>query len=306
MSPNIQGVNKNIHEFEKRIKTTLQNYESMIKEYDNKKPEIHPITNNIQQQEGKNFVKKLLEEHRNNKNIARMNSLRQNHDENTKRFENESIFNKAETNRNSFIKEHNPECSSPSFSTSEPLKEKNSLENCEIPIKKETNYVSFSDNHQKSFEKDEKPQNLQNIKQNLFRNFSERPSHNKENIQPMKALTNIYSGVIPQKAQLKIEDLMKETSNNSNNNSMNKSLKKTSIFDNMKVEDRLTLRDIGRSAKIYQMVSEKQMKENAEFSEIPKISEQSKAIASNSMRVQHNPDIIKRLLEDHKISKVNR
>ena len=310
-SSNSESVNKNIFEFEKRIKTTMQNYESMLKEYNNKKPEISS-QNSYKEEEGSSYVQKLLNEHRIQKNQARMSSLRHANEENSKslqateRFEKENVLNKAETSRNSFMKENyfeEKQYNSPSFTTENNVKEKEimPLNNVANIMKKELNYVSFSENNQKNFEKkEEKKENYINFKQNLMRNFSEKPLNlaYKENVQP-KILTNIYSGVTPQISQIKIEDLLKESNE--------KSVKKTTNsneFEALKVEDRLTLRDFGRSVKINQMITEKQMKENAEISEIPKISQQSKFIANNSIRVQHNPDIIKRLLDDHKISKV--
>ncbi len=285
----------------------MQNYESMLKEYNNKKPQLSS-QNSCKEEGSSSYVQKLLIDHRNQKNQARMSSLRHHNEENSKslqtteRFEKENVLNKAETSRNSFMKENYQEekqYNSPSFTTETNVKDKEimPLNNVANIVKKEQNYMSFSENNQKNFEKKE---NYLNFKENLLRNFSEKPLNvvYKENVQP-KILTNIYSGGNAHISQIKIEDLLKE----SNEKSVKKNTNSIE-FEALKVEDRLILRDFGRSVKIHQLITEKQMKENAEISEIPQISQQSKTIANNSIRLQHNPDIIKRLLDDHKISKV--
>lgn len=110
--------------------------------------------------------------------------------------------------------------------------------------------------------------------------------------------------------QLRISDLLQQsetqqkTTKTQTPENLSTSANRQNSFEAMRVEDRLTLRDIARSMKIFQMTSEKQTRENQEIKEIPKISENSRYLAEKSLRRQHNPDIIKRLLEDHKVSQV--
>ena len=110
--------------------------------------------------------------------------------------------------------------------------------------------------------------------------------------------------------QLRISDLLQQsetqqkTMKTQTPENLSTSANRQNSFEAMRVEDRLALRDIARSMKIYQMTSEKQTKENQEIKEIPKISDNSRQLAEKSLRIQHNPDIIKRLLEDHKVSQV--
>lgn len=110
--------------------------------------------------------------------------------------------------------------------------------------------------------------------------------------------------------QLRISDLLQQsetqqkTTKTQTPENLSTSANRQNSFEAMRVEDRLALRDIARSMKIYQMTSEKQTKENQEIKEIPKISDNSRQLAEKSLRIQHNPDIIKRLLEDHKVSQV--
>lgn len=163
---------------------------------------------------------------------------------------------------------------------------RNSKENA--AVSKE--YMSFSEENQP---------NVLGFKENVLKDFTNQNSASvtKNSNSNSSPLLNIYS----QKA-LKIEDLLKETQRNSLHN--DKENKLTTSFTDLKVEDRLNLLDIGRNLKLFQLNMEKQQRENAEIKETPQISEQSKALALKSLRLQHNPDIIKRLLDDHRTTKV--
>ena len=147
--------------------------------------------------------------------------------------------------------------------------------------------------------------NQKNVENSTF------PSKEQKEIQSRNLF--IPSQVLPVPSiygQLRISDLLQqsETQNKTMKTqtpeNLSTSANRQNSFEAMRVEDRLALRDIARSMKIYQMTSEKQTKENQEIKEIPEISDNSRLLAEKSLRLQHNPDIIKRLLEDHKVSQV--
>lgn len=258
--------------FQQRVQTTLHNYENLLYEYNKRKPPSTPLV--VLPPENGSFVESLLQEHRNNKNRELLISLKGDDTKKTERFQKENIQNRAETSRKEIITHYN----SPNFSI-EPLTNiENLLNKREI-----VNYMSFSDDKQKDFTK-------------------ETPFHIKEFPKETSLhITNLYS------KPLKIEDLMNISENPLPNEKSNeKSLLENPnhSFEKLRVEDRLTLRDIGRSLKLHHLITEKALKESTEIKATPIISDQSRTLAHNSIRFQQNPDIIKRLLEDHKITKV--
>lgn len=281
VSPNPRNsLPNNLQEFEKRIKTTLENYGVLLQECNKMKP-IHENSASGPPEDN-NIVQKLLQEHRFNKNQVNANQpFFNDKSQRTERFERENIFTQQETNRTykdaSLIEDESKKKSLAlqyvSFSQNTQENNEDQASFKENILKDFTNQKSFLEN--KRIENTNSQYNLTDYKQ-------------KENI----PLTNIYSN------PLKIDDLMKET-DVSTQKKENKSM-----VNGLKVEERLILMDIGKNLKLHQMNIEKQKRESAEFKETPEISEQSKALAMKSLRVQHNPDIIKRLLEDHKIAKV--
>lgn len=147
-----------------------------------------------------------------------------------------------------------------------------------------------------SFSEENKP-NVLGFKENVLKDFTNQTSLAKNPSSTSSPLLNIYS-----QKPLKIEDLLKETQRSSLQTE--KENRTAGSFTDLRVEDRLNLLDIGRNLKLFQLNMEKQQRENDEIKETPQISEQSKALALKSLRIQHNPDIIKRLLDDHKSAKV--
>jgi len=296
-----EPVSKNLIDFQYRIATTLQNYDHLLREIEKKN--TNPSISEQPLMENNEIVAKMLQEHRKNKSTCLKNALKS-EDLKTERFERDNGFNIGDTSRG--MKDNNEQIPfknisnlSRNYMSFSPDNCNNNNDNRENKENKK-NQEKIKENLEKSIENQEK--NIENQEKNI-----ENPLKIKETIEkaPKTSQSSNFQPIPSIYGQLRISDLLQQSEQDQKTlETLNPSQRK-STFETLKVEDRLALHDIARSLKIHSLMSEKQSRETQEIKEIPRISENSRILAEKSLRIQHNPDIIKRLLEDHKVSQVS-